>query len=1750
MTDAIDFLGHTPMRRQSLLVFVVLLMFTVAAPAHGQSELSNADAANNKGLLKQRGYFSPEPFEHFDTLSGNLVLTFTDLVLPGNAGRELRFQRTYNNQSYQSGAFAGDGEAPSRWVFGFPGMVMRVSEKPVPSDADFSQFQRIITTTPWFIMGDGSWRRTIYLNPPTGPTLARVATVESGDFYRYNRQDHTLQMPDGTFCTYDPTTGRLTSFRDPFGNMVYLEWNTTGVAVTQVLGNGQSRLVVLTFDDAGRVTQMNYEDRQWTYEYGYAYQGKKDITRALFPAGLNWTFTYDDAPQNPGLAYEFNGMTSVTTPNGGVIGYEYAERELFSPPPDTIREVRRSLSARTVVGPPGTTSGRWEITLDANGSGQYLREYSLQTEILTPSAKVKYEHTDTSTPTLSDHILEGGLGLRTQTIYPLTSGQPIETTTYSYQELPVNTSTLVAVSAYVPTISKRDIVRSGHTYTAEYTYGNTNFADYHHPNRLTETRDGTTTRTTTFAYDHVIPLWILGNLATEITTVGNQSIARNWDYDQYRGYRTCETAPYIYTTGTYTCTTAPGIRTIFSADSLGNLRLVSKANNHWIKYTYEWGQVSGIETLQHTITRIINRDGSIDSETQAERTTTFSYDAIGRVKEKQPPGGTNPIITEYDQAGAWIRTSRGASQTTMTLDGFGRVIDTTIPATAIAAGVRTHREYDAEGRLIRDGLPVNVGDPDQYVTIEYDSLGRVTRRVNPGGSESRLSYDVVTGGGLTVAITDENNHVTTQGWLPFGDPDDARLVNVTDAKSQSWDYFYNVAGQLTSVRAPDGLMRSWTYDNKGLLQNETHPESGTTIYNLYDAAGVLLTKTDANGTQFQYTYDGNDRLRQISADGGTEVTAITYEPGSDNRQLTQVTIAGVTQSSEFLWDRAGRLAGRTDTFDGQQFDTRYEHDADDNVVAIFYPGVSSTIRRRVEFSYDAANRLQGIRDLLNDRDYASGFSYHPSGALERYTSGNGIVNSFGYDPQRYWIRSVAAAGWTLQYENYDAVGNVGGLVDSRPEVGIQTFAYDQLDRLVTATGPYGLISYAYDAHGNRTNANGTTYEYWPGTLRLKSQSGAQYTYDSNGNMKTGPSALFDYTPGNMLKLATVSGATTTYGYDADQLRVKKTAQDGTVSYYFRGPQGELLTEWKNPAGVGTIRDYVYAGSRLVATIGRPLFENGSLNGSIVPGGGSVAVTIASGQNAALTFNGVAGQQISVVLWRMPSGNFEGTWDVRVLRPDGTELASTYNGQAPWIFLDVQTLPVSGTYTLVIDPRQDASGSVSATIYNVVHDTRSVFADGEPHNVVLATPGQNGFLTFSASAGQQVSVLVQSTSAEGFEGTWDTRLLRPDGTQQAVVTTSGTTTSYGPLAYGFMDVQVLPASGTYTVAVDPRVMSSGTVTVKIFTVTHETPSISADGAPVSVRITTPGQNGRLPFNGVEGQLVSATMTWLSAGGFDGTWDLRILKPDGTELTSSAIYTPYTVGFVDAMALPTSGTYTLAIDPRGPVMGPVDARLYTFVNVTTPIASDGTPVSVPIAKPGQNGRLPFSGVQGQLVSASMTWTSAGAFDGTWDLIILKPDGTQLTSGTIYAPYTVGFVDTIALPSTGTYTLLINPRSMATGTVDARLYNVAHVTTPIVANGAAVPVTVDTPGQSGRLPFTASAGQVITATVSAVSPSTFAGTWDITILRPDGSALTSQAAYSPLTVVSLANRTLPDQGTYTLVIDPRAMDLGSVSARITSP
>jgi hypothetical protein len=59
---------------------------------------------DSKGFTQNRDYFSASPTEHIDTLTGNPILTYTDLVLPGNAGQSVQFQRTFNPKSAAGGS--------------------------------------------------------------------------------------------------------------------------------------------------------------------------------------------------------------------------------------------------------------------------------------------------------------------------------------------------------------------------------------------------------------------------------------------------------------------------------------------------------------------------------------------------------------------------------------------------------------------------------------------------------------------------------------------------------------------------------------------------------------------------------------------------------------------------------------------------------------------------------------------------------------------------------------------------------------------------------------------------------------------------------------------------------------------------------------------------------------------------------------------------------------------------------------------------------------------------------------------------------------------------------------------------------------------------------------------------------------------------------------------------------------------------------------------------------------------------------------------------------------------------------------------------------------------------------------------------------------------------------------------------------------------------------------------------------------
>jgi YD repeat-containing protein len=1107
-------------------MLVAILALSISTSAYAQA----GSVASESGVQQNRNYLALLPFESIDTSSGNVMLSFTDLELPGNGGHSLRFERFFSNGL---GTIASD----RRWRFSISGLPMRVwglttADDGVPGDSVILN----MTYCPALLTPDGRVQRMVFMTPPSISTRWCMTPA----FWKFDRVLRRLFVPDGTVADYD-SAGRLVAIGDAFLNQTTLAYGTGSLTVRQALGQGQERVIELVMDGADDAKSMplsmSVGGRTWAYEYQSGIPGA--LAKVTPPAGPPWAYVYDNRGE----------IQQVTTSSSGRVTYEYDWVDFpraDGGDPDKVH----TLTTRRTYG--AEREGVWQFAYPTNITGSTGTVVTLPSGAIVTHLYGKWGID--GSPSLTSRWV-----LYSRTVKANATAQPVEEESLTY------TTQLKAARPdkdwYTNELSTRTIIRDGLTHTTEYVYdtqADTTLMNYHRPVRINETGNSGASRTRYLTHRHFTGApYIIGLPDVERTEVAGETFIRSWAYYDDSGFVKSETRH--------------GITTKYVPDDFGNVATATKGNEKWSSFGYSWGQIAQSSTPRVVTRREINPDGTVALETVAGRTTSFEYDALGRVTRVQRPGEDpvpNVTVTTYDNtSGQAITVTRGTSFTTTTLDGFGRAI-----RTENGVGIRTHTIYDAEGRTERQGYPYSngVGQGDIGVTFTYDVLGRVERETTPDGKFRRHEY-----AGATETIFDEENRKTVLTRQAFGHPDEARLVSLSDAKSQPgdqpWAYQYNAVGSLTRVTAPDGTQRNWVYNSRNLLYTETHPESGTVTYNEYDDAGVLKKKTDAKGAVFTYGHDENDRLSTVTALGQT--TTITYKSDSDERDT--VSAGGVV--TQFDYDSAGHLFSRRDSVDGKSFLSRFYYDANDNLKMVSY-----LTGRRIGYDYDGENRLTRVYNgHAPSSSYASGFTYHPSGALLSLFVG-GKQTTYTYDPLRYWLTShTVGADLQLTYSNYDGVGNVRTISDPRPNM-TQTFTYDALDRLATANGPYGSDAFNYDVHGNRVGAN---YVYWANTFQLRSYDGGvtQMTYDNNGNLATGPSnTLFTYTPNNLMSTSTVGVNATSFTYDGDDWRVKKVVNGGVPTYFVRGPNGQLLSEYTANSPEAEVKDYIYAGGRLIA----------------------------------------------------------------------------------------------------------------------------------------------------------------------------------------------------------------------------------------------------------------------------------------------------------------------------------------------------------------------------------------------------------------------------------------------------------------------------------------------------------------------------------------------------------------------------------------
>ncbi|HEY0142260.1 MAG TPA: RHS repeat domain-containing protein, partial [Thermoanaerobaculia bacterium] len=385
------------------------------------------------------------------------------------------------------------------------------------------------------------------------------------------------------------------------------------------------------------------------------------------------------------------------------------------------------------------------------------------------------------------------------------------------------------------------------------------------------------------------------------------------------------------------------------------------------------------------------------SRDTAGATTNYEYDVLGRMTKVQPVNGAQPAneawteyaYTTYSAPGTpasvavrqWpYGVASSTSGTPLTerriyVDGSGRVLQV---KTKMPAGWSTVRSrYDILGQKVAVSMPEYrmtadyepAFTPAHETTFTYDTFGRPKSSTTPDSKTSTVTYTgtrqiarTVSIGGpanwnvqLATPAVSERNVTTTETYDGHG-----RLVSVAEntGTPTTTSYTYDYADRLIKV-TQGAQVRNFTYDSRGLLLAEQHPEkgfagSGWVDYARYDARGHAKERSEGS-IKLTFAFDAAERLTNVyDTDGSGNARSLkefTFGvAGNENGKLktakrhNRSDLGDVIVTEQYTYDgRGGRVSSRVTTadstmsFNGATFTLSQTWDELGNLDTLTYP---------------------------------------------------------------------------------------------------------------------------------------------------------------------------------------------------------------------------------------------------------------------------------------------------------------------------------------------------------------------------------------------------------------------------------------------------------------------------------------------------------------------------------------------------------------------------------------------------------------------------------------------------------------------------------------------------------------------------------------------------------------------------------------------------------------------------------------------
>ena len=484
---------------------------------------------------------------------------------------------------------------------------------------------------------------------------------------------------------------------------------------------------------------------------------------------------------------------------------------------------------------------------------------------------------------------------------------------------------------------------------------------------------------------------------------------------------------------------------------------------------------------------------------EAQHTWVSSMDALGRLSTVQEPGN---LLTTYNHDGA--NNVIGISQTgvngeavrnrSYTYDYLSRLITSFNPETGTVCygqwnGAKCINGYDPNGNLI-----YKTDARGSQVTFSYDALNRLTDKTYGDGTPGQhFRYDQTsvwmgqqfnTIGRLSQAGTDQDTRYFGSGSRPGCNPQGSANANSNPSTGNpvycQWTdelYSYDAMGRVNRIGTAPPSEAGWAahetdvaYDLAGNMVSLRYPD-GRVVTQGWDAANHLqnVVFDNWNGQHVGYTYASG--FTYTPAGTQTEITlgngVYTHAPYNNRQQVCQ------------FW-----------VYNGKQVlsDTHYMY-GDSSQWCANTPGNNGNLMQSINtinnnksqgFSYDGLNRLASFSN--GDASMQQSFIYDSFGNVKQLGTlssnlsfdGNNHINSGGY--------------------GYDSAGNVTAYNNG---VYTSTYAFDAESKLFNLNNGAGY--YTYDAKGERIRKDSgggfTEYQYLNGQpIAEKSADGSWSDY--------------------------------------------------------------------------------------------------------------------------------------------------------------------------------------------------------------------------------------------------------------------------------------------------------------------------------------------------------------------------------------------------------------------------------------------------------------------------------------------------------------------------------------------------------------------------------------------------------------------------------------------------------------------------------